>query len=140
MKRFSIGVDPGKHTGAAVYDRKERRLIEVVTIDFWRFAFDFHLRYPPNVVHKLIVELPNTTAVWHKKAKKREAIEKTAVNVGKSLREAELLADWAGRVGYEVITRHPQGKVDDAIFRRITGWKGRTSQHARDAAMLCFEL
>ena len=30
-------------------------------------------------------------------------------------------------------------KLDDALFKKITGYAGKTSQHARDAAMLVFQ-
>lgn len=140
MKRYSIGVDPGKETGFAVYDRKEKRLIEVVTLDFWGVVDRMEKEYPPDRVHKLVIELPNGKSVWHKIAKARGAVERTGVNVGSVIREAELLIKRMKESGYNVITPHPLGKVDKNQFKRITGWQGKTNPHARDAGMMCFGM
>lgn len=127
-----IGIDPGKHTGVAV--AVDGVLTEVFETDFWGL-FD---ALEDHVGATVIVELPNTKHVWHKEAKAEGAIQRTGVNVGSALREAELIVSYLHRNGWKYRTQRPQGKVDKDYFKRVTGWSGRTNAHTRDAAMLCF--
>lgn len=49
----------------------------------------------------------------------------------------DALTDW----GIPFVAVHPKNnmtKMNAQYFARLTGWKGRTSVHARDAAMLVF--
>lgn len=143
--RYSIGIDPGANTGYAVYDRQEKKLIAVETLDFWRVINKLY-NYQDDFVYRVVVELPQTKKgktnkhVWHKEAQDRGAIERTGVNVGASLREAELIIKWCQNNGYNVLATNPQGKVDKDVFKKMTGWEGRTSPHARDAGMLVWGM
>lgn len=139
-KRFCIGIDPGAKTGLAIYDRKEGVLTEVSTTSFWPAISTIEIRFRPELVHVVAIEIPNTTHVWHKGAKNRGAIEKTALNVGKAIREAELMRDWLTDHGYDLNIIHPKGKIKQDKFERMTGYKRNTSQHGRDAGMLCWGL
>lgn len=38
-----------------------------------------------------------------------------------------------------VAPKNNKTKLDTDVFKRMTGWEGRTNNHARDAAMLCFK-
>ncbi|MDD5392411.1 MAG: hypothetical protein PHE17_05265 [Thiothrix sp.] len=138
----SIGLDPGEHTGFAVYDRVSRRFSELREISFETAVWEITEKYKAAII---VIELPNNKSVWHKPgAGGLAAIQRTAVNVGSVLREAELLKRslqyFGKRKGcdYEIRTVHPQGKVDAARFERITGHSGRSNQHCRDAGLLCW--
>jgi hypothetical protein len=124
------GIDPGKSSGLAVYTHGT--LTDLITNDFWGVIGWIDLN--PHAV--FVVELPNTKSVWHKDAKARGAIERTGVNVGSCLREAELIIKYLGINGCQTIIEKPAGKVDSANFKDITGWNGRTNQHMRDACLL----
>jgi len=137
-KRYSIGLDPGKNTGLAVYNRVEKTLPVVKKTTFWEAIEFISVRYPQEHVHRVIIELPNTKTVWHDEAKAKGAIQRTGVNVGSAIREAELLVEYFKRVGYSVITQHPAGKLNAAQVRKITGYKSPTNEHTRDAIMLCY--
>ena len=134
--KYTIGIDPGKDTGFAVYDRQAKIICQTKLTDFWG-AVDLMQAYPVEAVHKVIVELPRSKTVWHD-AKSKGAIQRTSVNVGSGLREAELLVDYLKRQGYSVVTQHPYGKKDAKQVKRITGYRGRTNEHTRDAIMLCY--
>lgn len=129
------GIDPGKKTAIAKYDKKLGRLTDVFTVDFWGcyeyFSYDYVLNDAP--ISKVIIEVPRTKSNWHKKG-----CDITAANVGGIFREANLLADGLEKLGYEVVRQHPQGKVDAEYVKRLTGWKDRTNEHTRDAIMLCW--
>ena len=135
--RFVIGIDPGTHTGFAVYSVERRSFNDLLTLTFWE-AFDKVLEYPPEST-KVIIEVPSTNTVWQAMPKTGiRPIQRQAVNVGRVIREAELLAEGIFSRGYLVIKSNPIGKADKRRFQRITGFMGRLNQHQRDAGMLCW--
>ena len=139
-KSYTIGIDPGKQTGFAIYDRRKQALHpdELKTTTFWGAYNRVNALHPGNF--KVIIEVPDTKHVWQKPGKNptRAAIQRQAVNVGGVIREAELLAVGLEAAGYEVLRVAPRGKTDAKKFQLITGWEGITNQHERDAALLCW--
>lgn len=139
MKRYSIGIDPGKKTGFAVYDILKDTL-HLQTLDFWN-VMDEMDRIGSRVfeeIYEVTVEVPTSKHVWHGKGPNQKSASKVGVNVGGVIREAELLAEGIRRMGFNVRTVHPRGKVDAAKFEAFTGYQGRTNEHTRDAGLLCF--
>lgn len=143
-KRYpvSIGLDPGEHTGFAVYDRDLCSFSELREISFETAVWEITEKYQSAII---VIEIPNNKSVWHKpNGANLAVIQRTAVNVGSVLREAELLKRslqyFGKRKGcdYEIRTAHPRGKVDADMFKRITGFNGRVNQHCRDAGLLCW--
>lgn len=146
-KRYVVGIDPGVKTGFAVWDRDGRRLLSVETADFWTVFFQISnapiLRPEDTVV---VVEVAHYAPVFRErkaKGQNENHAARLAQNVGQVMREAKLLAEGLRRLGYEVIEQKPLGKAKKAAddvrdFERLTGWTERTSQHARDAARLCY--
>jgi hypothetical protein len=127
-----IAIDPGKITGLALC--VDGVLKEVLSGNFWD-AIDY-IKWTPDAF--VIVELPNNKHVWHPGAHNRGAIERTGVNVGSAIREAELLIEYLKRNNRQYKTVAPLGKVNAVHFKKITGWEGRTNQHKRDAAIMAF--
>lgn len=129
---LAIGIDPGKDTGYAEWDRVLNKFKTVETLDFWT-VYERVLAHEVGTVI-VCIEVAKTKASFRK-----DTQHTTSVNVGMSFREAHLLADGLERKGYQVERIHPQGKIDDTQFKQRTGFLKRTSNHARDAAMLCFK-
>lgn len=138
--RFVVGIDPGKATGVAVYDRGSQAVPHIVTTDFWGVFELLEARYEPESVYKIVVEVPPTKRVFHRQAASRGAIERTSVNVGAVIRESELLAQGLERRGYTVIRHRAQGKQTREGVKRLTGIDRRMNQHERDALMLCYGI
>jgi hypothetical protein len=130
----TIGIDPGKTTGFAYCEAGELKL--VISTDFWGCIQLIDDCADATVV----VELPNTKHVWHNGATSKRSVQRTGVNVGSCIREAELIVEYLNKKGREYITQKPKGKVNAEMFKRITGWKGPTNQHSRDAALLVHGL
>ena len=127
-----IGIDPGENTGIGICD--DGVLVSLVTTNFWGAI---------NIIAEnrdafFIVEKPKTKHVWHKGAKARGAIERTAMNVGSVLEKASLMVDYLQRNGYRYKVSAPFGKVGVETFRLITKWEGKSNQHTRDAGMMAF--
>jgi hypothetical protein len=143
-----IGIDGGTHTGFAIWVPVERRFIEIETTDFWgaldkiqALGFNYDKSLFAVVVEDpaqiKTVHIKNKTNIQVSEAKK---MLKIAQDVGGVKRESRLLISRLESLGYNVIAVKPsQAKNKDATaFNSVTGWTGRTSQHARDAAMLVF--
>jgi len=129
-----IGIDQGKHTGIAV--AKDGKLISLVETDFWG-CLDIINSYDKDTL-LCIIELPSTKSVWHNEAKNKRAIQRTGVNVGSCIREAELLVEYFKKHKINYTTKHPEGKINSERFKQLTGWTKATNPHKRDAGMLCF--
>lgn len=132
-----IGIDPGRHTGIAT--AVDGQLIDLFTTDFWG-AIDF---IDNNRSAIFVVELPRNKHVFHNGATQRGAIERTGVNVGSVIREAELLIQYLGRIQAQVIIQAPdkgRTKWNAYQFEILTGWHHHSNQHERDAALLVYGL
>jgi len=130
--RYAVGIDPGRDTGKAIYDRHEKKLVDVSTTDFWGVYNAAYASSPEDF--EFFVEVPHTKKNWQKS---QCAI--TSVNIGSVLRESVLLADGIEQLGFITHRIHPQGKVSHVVLRKITGYSGKTNQHVRDAIMLCWQ-
>jgi len=141
MSRYVIGIDPGVSTGFAIYDSHLDKFESINTITFWS-AYLFLCDWDP-VAHPLkaiVIEVPDTNRVWQPSKGNVGSVQRTAVNVGRVLRESELLARGLEllQIG-KVVKVNPRGKTSQETFVKLTGWEGgKLNQHCRDAAMLCY--
>ena len=137
---FLIGIDCGKHTGIAIWDTDAQSLVRLVTLPIHKallFVYEFQT-------------LRNRTRVYFEDARQRKWLPKDAssseyrghlMGAGSVKRDAviwqDALTDWG--IPFEMVPPRPgMTKWTDETFRNVTGWKGRTSNHARDAALLVF--
>lgn len=143
-----IGVDVGRHIGTATWQPETKDLRLATFNDDPDAALDYLLeivRRYENVI--VTVEDPNINRpVFARPGTNARTMMKIAQNVGavkESTRElirvlqsrcvlVERVAPRRGRRGV-------RAKVSSAEFRQITGYSGRSSQHARDAAMLVYD-
>lgn len=127
-----IGIDPGTHTGIAIKEGGLLRIVETTTI--WK-----------------AINLAHEWAEYHGKGNTLVRVEDARLRTwfGDSGPEKWKGAGSIGRdcaIWVEVLTElemqfelvHPKAvKATTAEqFERLTGWKGRTSIHAREAAYL----
>ena len=132
MKRITIGIDPGVHTGIAVAVDGVLEVVE--TRDFWR-AVELVDNYRC-LAFTLIIKDPRGQRVapsQYNSARLR--------GVGSVERDAKLWIEYAERYGipYRAVKPGKLRKIDAATFAKLTGWTGRTSEHARAAAMMVHE-
>ena len=130
-----IGIDPGKTTGVALLDKKKGELLELKSMTFWS-AMNYCILSSAATV---IVEVPETRAVWSGGNATGKAKIKVATNVGGTIREAELMVEGLELAGKKVIRVHPIGKLDAEQFNRMTGWTGSSNEHTRDAGRMAFQ-
>lgn len=147
-KRYIAGVDPGVKTGFALWNREEKRFEWVETSTFWEVFFRITKSCVLNPANThIVIEVahlaPFTFRQRRGKAESFATMDRMARNVGQVTREAQLLVEGFRRLGFTVSEQKPLGKAkkaddDRKQFERLTGWTERTSQHARDAARLCY--
>ena len=134
---YIIGIDPGTKTGIAVWDRKRQMFVSVQTkniIEAMNNVLD--LQYAPDttqLVERLLVI---------EDARTRSGSEAAKMGAGSIRRDCSIWQEFAEYYDIDILWRAtPRGKfkttkLPAATFKKLTGWAERTSNHARDAAML----
>lgn len=132
-----IGIDTGVHTGFAVYDSRKGRLLDLQTLLIHR-AME-QVKMWCDVVGKSNVK------VIFEDARQRKwytgDVSAKAQGAGSVKRDASVWEDFLNDYGIDYWAKPPTKgltKWNAKTFQFVTGWQGRTSDHARDAAMLVF--
>lgn len=139
--RICIGIDPGTDTGFAAWDRKERAFANLCTFkihEAMRRINAINRLYEGEVV--VILENPNTFVPFSGSAARNRAVIQGA---GSIKRDFAIWIDYLADLKIPVIARPLQGslkKLTPEAFKTHTGIGIRTSVHARDAAMMVFNL
>jgi len=135
-----IGLDPGTNTGLAVYDSESKRLTCVETLKIHQ-AMDF-IRDRWNAGGVMMVTFEDARLVGGGGfMRDRKSAMARSQGAGSVKRDCSIWADFLADLGcpYHTVSPRQKGtKLDAEPFAKLTGWTGRTSQHARDAAMLVF--
>ena len=128
--RYVIGIDPGKKTGVAVYDRVERCFIEVATMPTYKALF-----FVQALDRDCIVYVEDARKrKWYGGRSSAKQQGAGAIKVQCSIWEEMLTME---KIKHQMI--HPikgATKWGSEMFVRATGWQGRTSGHSRDAALI----
>lgn len=132
-----IGIDPGTHTGVAVWDSKEGRFLSLETMPI-HIALTRVLAIAER--HRDDVQVIFEDArlrTWFGKGN----VSAKAQGAGSVKRDCSIWEDFLTDLEIPFLTTKPGNvatKVTPSWFRKMTGWEGRCSEHARDAAMLVF--
>ena len=134
-----IGIDPGTHTGVAIWDKTSRRLELVDTMTITK-AIEL---VKANV--ELTKSFGGEVVVFIEDARKRtwfgSANREKLQGAGSVKRDCSIWETFCDELGVEcrkIAPKHNTTKLTSAKFRVLTNWQGRTSEHARDATMLVF--
>lgn len=129
-----IGIDAGTHTGIAVWSHTDRRLVSVDTMTITQAM---------QVVRGLAEQ--NDLVIFVEDARKRNWFgysgREKLQGAGSVKRDCAIWEGFCKEVGIEcrlIAPKNNTTKLSAPQFRALTGWAGRTSDHARDAAMLVF--
>ena len=128
-----VGIDPGKHTGYAEYDARTKRLRECEAL-----LIHQAMRRIENLQNlqllKMVVFEDARLRTWLG-SKGREALQ----GAGSIKRDCTIWEDFLRDIGVVYRNIKPAAgatKWPAAKFAKMTGWKHRTNEHARDAAVL----
>lgn len=138
MTNLAIGIDPGVNTGMAIWDIDKKRFTDIrtdsilATID--RLKNDYLFKDDISIV--LIVEDARKRTWFGNTGKER------LKGAGSVERDCKIWEEFCELYELPLYLIHPKNnktKLNAEQFARITGYKGRTSVHARDAAMLVYK-
>ena len=133
-----IGIDPGTHTGIAVWDSEEKKFLYMETLPIHRAL---------NVVDLWNRKHSGRVMVIFEDARKRKTFRQEYGNIaklqgaGSIKRDCSIWEDFLTDLDIPFQSPPPSignTKPRPEYFAKLTGWKERTSNHARDAAMIVF--
>lgn len=136
-----IGIDPGTKTGVAIYGNKSKQILSLYTMKIHE-AFE-----EVRSQHKTAMAIGGKIFVRVEDARKRKRYGANsfakvqgagAIKIQCKQWEEFLKAEG---ISFELVAPNRiNTKIDAKKFKMITGWAGRCSNHARDAAMMVFGL
>lgn len=141
MARIYIGIDPGRHTGFAVWDGS--RFLELDTKTISSALLEVR-RYAANFGRENITVYIEDARLrkWIPREKNISEFKGRAMGAGSVKRDASIWEDFCHEEEIRLVKVPPKNnttKLSAEAFARITGYKARVSEHARDAAMLVFQ-
>ena len=137
-----IGIDTGVHTGIAVWDSERKEFVVVDTMKIHE-AMNFVYNYADLDIPLQVRFEDARQRKWIPMSKNMTAELGRAQGAGYVKAHCQIWEDYLTdyQIPFEAIApRRNVTKLSAEQFERITGYKGRTSGHARDAAMLVYGL
>lgn len=130
---FYIGIDPGTHTGMAVWDSKEGKFLSLETLPIHRAMVEvMNLRIGREI---LVVFEDARQRKWYGKGNTNAKLQ----GAGSVKRDCSIWEDFCKDYGIPFRAIPPvkgATKITPEYFKLISHYQGRTSEHSRDAAML----
>lgn len=139
-----IGIDPGVHTGIAIWDSESKGFMSVtctgivLALDLVRNLAKDRATGAPQIT--LVVEDARRRK-WIPQEKSFTEAKGRAMGAGSVMRDCAIWEECAKLWDIPLQLVPPQKgatKWPADTFARVTGWQLRTNDHARDAAMLVF--
>ena len=137
-----VGIDPGVHTGVAVWDTSARQLLNVTCcgiVEAMAYLEDLHRERTIKVV---TIEDARQRR-WIPRERDFRQLKGRAMGAGSVKRDCSIWEEWCRMHRIEFNPIPPKNnvtKLSDVQFRGITGYDRRTNEHGRDAAMLVFGI
>ena len=133
-----FGIDPGVNTGLALVQDGELKVVETVNIvrAMGRILAAFNACEDITVVFE-----DARQRQWLPRERNASEYRGKLMGAGSVKRDCEIWEEFCNVYGIKYVAVPPRAgatKWDADTFRNVTGWKGRTSNHARDAALLVF--
>ena len=140
---YLIGIDCGTSTGLAIWNIAKQEFVSIETLTLHR-AFDKVKNFFETVSMNTLVfiENPKTFVPFAQKiGAKQVNIAARVQGAGSIKRDFAAWEDFFNDYKFPFVPTSIIGgkkKVDAVLFEKITGVKYRTSEHARDAALIVF--
>jgi hypothetical protein len=137
--RYIVGVDPGVTTGYSIWDRQEKKLIQVSSMPIHRVMEDLWHKHEADILGQIFVRVED--------ARKRKWFGKSGPEklqgAGSIRRDSKIWEDFLTDLGVDfelVAPKNSITKIDAKKFKQITKWEGQTNEHSRDSAFLCLNF
>lgn len=132
--RKYIGIDTGTNTGVAIWNTISKAFDLIATVSITE-AMRIVLKEDKSIIFLRIEDA--RLRKWFGKSG-REKLQ----GAGSIKRDAVIWEKWCEEEGIKfelVAPKNNRTKVNSTVFSKMTGYSKRTSEHARDAAMLVLE-
>ena len=138
---YYIGIDCGVKTGLCVWEKSEKNIKQLVTLPIHKAMNEvaYWNRFAPGHVFVRIEDARQRKWVPWQKNQKAEMGKREGA--GSVKRDAKIWEDFLTDLGvpFEMVApKNNKTKVKAEYFKKLTGFTGNSSEHARDAAMLVF--
>jgi hypothetical protein len=144
--KYYIGIDTGTNTGFAVWNKADRKFVEICTVAIHE-AFEKVLSYHHLYGDDLFVRFEDARLrTWFGRKVNGKWVEGSVAQLqgaGSIKRDCNIWDDFLKDKKIHYASTAPKlglTKMDPDRFKLFTGWKEKTSDHARDAAMLVFGI
>lgn len=140
--RWMVGIDSGVHTGYAIWDREERKFLCIQTMSITQAIFRINDFWSMQITRRegLFLRIEDARLRKHIPWKATEKGERgRREGAGSVKRDAKIWEDFCIEKGipYEMVApKDNVTKLSITEFGALTKYLGKTSEHARDAAML----
>jgi len=134
--KYAIGIDTGVHTGYAVWDIEKQELIECQTMQIDEAMERISTIKAYSYYNNFIVVVEDARL---RKFFKGENMAAKQQGAGSIKRDAKIWEDYLKRLNIDFKLVNPtyrRTKLTEEYFKKVSKYEGRTSNHARDAAML----
>lgn len=131
-----IGIDCGVETGFALYNRKTKELLRVSTMKIHQAMKEISHQFALNGQSLMVCFEDARLRTWFGDSGKEKL-----QGAGSIKRDSKIWEDFLSdmNIPFEMIPpKENTTKLEEEYFKSLTGYKKRTSNHARDAAMLVF--
>lgn len=137
--KYYIGIDPGVNTGLCVWSSEDKqiRTLHSVKIHEAMQHVKFMVASWPG---KVFVRFEDARQrKWIPRQKNERAEKGLWAGAGSIKRDCTIWEDYLTSIGvpFEMVApKNNKTKVKADYFNKLTGWTGKTNEHARDAACL----
>ncbi len=132
--KYAIGIDTGVHTGFAAWDIEAQRLLSCKTMKIDEAMETIRETWDAGNSILVIIEDARLRKFF-----KGENMAAKQQGAGSIKRDAKIWEDYLTRLRIDFKLVNPTSrktKITSEYFKKISKFEGRTSNHARDAAML----
>lgn len=140
--RYYIGIDTGVNTGICVWDAGTKLIRYIETISIHKAMNE--IKSFANCDGSLFVRVEDARLrKWIPKMLTERRERGRNQGAGSVMRDAKIWEDFLTDLGVDfemVAPKNNKTKLNAEAFRKMTGYQGKTTEHARDSAMLVYGL
>lgn len=138
-----LGLDPGTHTGWALWDTESFRFLDVRTFAIHEAFWELEQLQSDGLPPALVIMEDARLRKYFAQADQDEARAGAArrEGAGAAKRDATIWDHYLTDRSIPFLKRKPQGTKRSAVeFKRLAKWEHPTNEHGRDAGMLVLQI